>query len=232
MTLVRWYGQSSFLVSGSKSVFVDPWLDLSGLEEHGLEWRYAPIEGVTADLVLVTHEHRDHNGVEAIGGEPALIRATAGTHESPVGPVIGVASEHDDAAGTQRGPNTFFRFELDGLVYAHLGDLGQRALRPEQIAALGEVDVLFIPVGGGPTVGGESAAQVVRDLRPRLVFPKHYRTEAINFLDPPDAFLDALGARVERVAAAEVEVEPLLGSREEPVVVLLAPPTAASDGNR
>ena len=138
--------------------------------------------------------------------------------------MISVASEHDDVAGTQRGANTLVRFELDGLVYCHLGDLGQQALRPEQAKALGEVDVLFIPVGDGPTVGGERAAAVVRELKPRLVFPKHYRTEAISFLDPPDAFLDALGARVERLDTSEVEVEQVLGTHEAPTVVLLAPP--------
>lgn len=226
MTLVRWYGQSAFLVEGSKSVFIDPFGDMSGLAARGIEWNYPPIEGVRADLLVVTHEHGDHNAVEAIAGDPALVRAAAGTHETPVGELVSVASEHDDAAGTLRGANTLVRFELDGLVYCHLGDLGQQALRPEQAKALGVVDVLFIPVGDGPTVGGEIAAAVVRELKPRLVFPKHYRTEAISFLDPPDAFLDALGAHVERLDTSEVEVEQVLGTREEPTVVLLAPPLA------
>ena len=90
--------------------------------------------------------------------------------------VVAVASEHDDVAGTKRGPNTIFRFTLDGLRVCHFGDFGQSALRPEQQQAIGEVDVLFLPVGGGPTVGGESAAAIVRALRPRLVVPMHYRT--------------------------------------------------------
>lgn len=228
MTLVRWYGQSAFLVEGSKTVFIDPFGGSfqSVLADRGIAWNYPPIEGVRADLLIVTHEHGDHNAVEAIAGEPELIRARAGTHESPVGEVISVASEHDDAAGTQRGANTLVRFELDGLVYCHLGDLGQRELRPEQAKALGTVDVLFIPVGDGPTVGGERAAAVVRELKPRVVFPKHYRTEAIDFLDPPDAFLDALGARIERLDSSEVEVETVLGTHEDPTVVLLAPPLA------
>jgi beta-lactamase family protein len=66
-------------------------------------------------------------------------------------------------AGTKRGPNTIFRFTLDGLAVAHLGDFGQDALRSEQRAALGGVDVLFVPVGGGPTIGGEPAAVLVRE---------------------------------------------------------------------
>jgi L-ascorbate metabolism protein UlaG (beta-lactamase superfamily) len=224
VTLVRWFGQSAFLLTGSTSVFIDPFGDMSGLEARGIEWGYPAIEGVTADVVLVTHDHGDHNAVHVIGGDPTVFRPTAGTLESPLGELIAVASEHDDAAGTQRGPNTLYRFELDGLSYAHFGDFGQSGLRPEQKEALGAVDVLLLPVGDGPTVGGERAAQVVRELQPRLVVPHHYRTEAISFLDPPDAFLDALGARVERLDSSELEVEQLLGTREDPVVALLAPP--------
>ena len=145
-----------------------------------------------------------------------MLRSTAGTLDSPLGEVVAIASEHDDAAGTKRGPNTIFCFALDGLRFCHFGDFGQSALRAEQRAAIGEVDVLFLPVGDGPTVGGERAAAIVRALRPRLVVPMHYRTEALSFLDPPDAFLEALGARVERLAESEFAVESLLGRREQP----------------
>jgi L-ascorbate metabolism protein UlaG (beta-lactamase superfamily) len=168
---------------------------------------------------------RDHNGIEAIGGSPETLRSTAGTHESPVGEVLGIASEHDDVAGTQRGPNTIFCFTVDGLRICHFGDFGQAELRPEQRAAIGEVDVLILPVGDGPTIGGEPAAAIVRALRPRLVVPMHYRTDAINFLDPPDAFLDALGARIERLDESGFDVEALLGTDEDPTVVIPAIPS-------
>jgi L-ascorbate metabolism protein UlaG (beta-lactamase superfamily) len=221
---IRWFGQSAFLLAGDRSVFVDPFGDVSRLVSQGLQFDYPPIEGVEADLLLVTHEHGDHNAVDVVGGDPAVIRSTAGRLDSPVGDVVAVASEHDDAAGTRRGPNTIFRFELDGLAVCHLGDFGQAALRPEQRAAIGEVDVLFVPVGGGPTIGGSEAAELVRELAPSLVVPMHYRTPAVNFLEPPDSFLAALGARVERLDASEAEAGDLLGSREEPTVALLAPP--------
>lgn len=151
---IRWQGQSAFaLRDGDTTVFIDPFDDLSGLEARGVQFDYPQIEGVVADLLLVTHEHSDHNGVGAIGGDPRTIRSTAGTSDD----VLAIASEHDDAAGTKRGPNTTFRFEFGGARIAHFGD----------------VDILFVPVGDGPM---------------------HYRTDAVNFLDPPDAFLDALGA--------------------------------------
>ena len=222
---IRWFGQSAFLLTGTQTVLIDPFGAMGeALAARGMEFRYPPVENVACDLLLVTHEHVDHNHVAAATGEPPVLRSTAGRLESPLGEVLAVASEHDDAAGTKRGANSIFRFVLDGLVFCHLGDFGQPALRTEQREALGDVDVLFVPAGSGPTIGGEPAAALVRELAPRLVVPMHYRTEAIGFLDPPDEFLDALAARVERLDASEAEAEPLLGTREEPVVALFAPP--------
>jgi L-ascorbate metabolism protein UlaG (beta-lactamase superfamily) len=188
---VEWFGQSAFhLSAGDTAVAIDPFGDMSALAGRGMQFDYPPIDGVQADLLLVTHEHLDHNGVEAIGGEPAILRSTAGQLESPIGTVTAVASEHDEAAGTERGPNTIFCFELDGLRVCHFGDFGQRALREEQAAAIGQVDLLFIPVGAGPTIGPEQAAVIAQRLGARWVVPMHYRTPKIGFLDTADAFLE------------------------------------------
>ncbi|HEX2432889.1 MAG TPA: MBL fold metallo-hydrolase [Gaiellaceae bacterium] len=223
---VRWFGQSAFLLAGQRTVFIDPFGDMSGAAARGIQFDYPPIEGVTADLVLVTHEHGDHNGVDVVGGSPVVLRSTAGRLDSPLGEVVAVASEHDDVAGTARGPNTIFCFSLDGLRVCHLGDFGQPELRPEQREAIGAVDVLFVPVGGGPTIGGAAAAELARSLAPRLVVPMHYRTAAVNFVEPPDEFLEALGLGVERLDTNEVVAEDLLGTADAPIVALLAPPGA------
>jgi L-ascorbate metabolism protein UlaG (beta-lactamase superfamily) len=220
---LEWYGQSAFrLTDGSVTVFIDPFDDMSGLAERGMQWDYPAIEGVAPELLLVTHEHLDHNGVGAIDGDPATLRSTAGALESPLGEVTAVASEHDRVAGTERGANVMFAFELGGRRVAHLGDLGQAALRPEQVAALGDVDVLFVPVGGGPTMGAEEATEVVSTLAPSVVVPMHYRTERIAFLEPVDAFADA-AARTERTPSPVVELDELPGG-EGPLVVVPAAP--------
>jgi L-ascorbate metabolism protein UlaG (beta-lactamase superfamily) len=220
---VEWYGQSAFrLTDGAVTVFIDPFDDMSGLRERGMQFDYPAIEGVEPDLLLVTHEHLDHNGVGAIDGDPVTLRSTAGRLESPLGEVVAVASEHDRAAGTERGPNTLFCFEMGGRRVAHLGDLGQAALRPEQVEALGHVDVLFVPVGGGPTMGAEEATEVVSTLAPGVVIPMHYRTERIGFLEPVDAFAELAG-RVERTPAPVVDLDDLTGG-EGPLVVVPASP--------
>src|SRR3954454_12560645 len=220
---LEWYGQSAFRLSeGERTVFIDPFDDMSPIADRGMQWDYPAIEGVTADLLLVTHEHFDHNGVGAIGGDPVVLRR-AGTHESPVGEVVGIASEHDDVAGTQRGPNTLFVFSLGGMRVAHLGDLGQRELRREQLAALGHVDLLLVPVGAGPTIGPDEAMAIVEATQARLVVPMHYRTERIGFLEPLDATLERF-ARVHRADTPTVDLGSLDESADGPTLVAPAAP--------
>ncbi|MGN6274484.1 MAG: MBL fold metallo-hydrolase [Solirubrobacterales bacterium] len=220
---VEWHGQAAFSLRASEgNVFIDPFGDVSGLRDRGIAFDYPPIEAEGIDLVLVTHEHADHNGVEAIPGEPTILRSTAGHLDSPLGQVLAIASEHDEAAGTERGPNTIFAFTLDGLRLAHFGDFGQTALRPEQRAALTDIDLLFLPVGAGPTIGAQQAAAIVNELSPRWVVPMHYRTPRIGFLEPADEFL-GLADRVERFEMPSFETADLPDGTGPVAVVPKAP---------
>jgi L-ascorbate metabolism protein UlaG (beta-lactamase superfamily) len=221
---VEWYGQSAFLLTaGDTTVAIDPFADMSEMAaSRGMQFDYPPIEGVEADLLLVTHEHIDHNGVDAIGGDPAILRSTAGRLQSPIGEIVAIASEHDEQAGTARGPNTIFVFELDGLRVCHFGDFGQSALREEQAGAIGEVDLLFIPVGGGPTIGADQATAIIERLSPRWVVPMHYRTPRIGFLETADAFLEG-STHVERLSEPVFDTDQLLVA-DGPLVVVPAVP--------
>lgn len=221
---VEWFGQSAFhLQSDRESVFIDPFADITPLTGRGVTFEYPQISGVSAHLLLVTHEHLDHNGVEAIDGDPVVLRSTAGKLQSPVGEVLAVASEHDPAAGTERGPNTIFRFELDRITVCHFGDFGQSALRDEQADAIrGGVDLLIVPVGDGPTIGADGAWKIVKRLQPKWVVPMHYRTERIGFLEPADAFL-AAATNVYRAQEPSFETRSL-PLADGPLVVLPACP--------
>ncbi len=220
---VEWHGQSAFTLTGAEAkVFVDPFADMSMLADRGMQFDYPPIEADGVDLLLVTHEHLDHNGVEAVSGEPAVLRSTAGKLESPIGEVLAIASEHDDAAGTERGPNTIFVFNLDGLRIAHFGDFGQASLRPQQAAAIGAIDLLFIPVGGGPTIGGIAAAEIALGLDPSWVVPMHYRTSKIGFLETEEEFVTAI-AHARQLETSSFETTELIPG-DGPIALVPAVP--------
>ena len=219
---IRWLGHATFLLTGeANTVAIDPYGEFP--EDRRIKFDYPSLEGIEADVVLVTHEHMDHNAVDVIGGDPEVLRAGAGTFDSRLGKVVGIASEHDQKAGTQRGPNTIFCFEIDGVRHCHFGDFGQAGLRPEQREAIGEVDVLFLPVGGGPTIDGSQAARLVAELRPHVAIPMHYGTEAADFVEGPEKFLDAVSADIERLETSEVEPREYLNGDGTTVLVLQAP---------
>ncbi len=135
-----------------------------------------------AHLVTVSHEHQDHNAARtvlpftAMGRGSVRVIREGSAREGDV-TVTAVPSHHDASGGSARGPNRIFRIEAGAIRIAHLGDLGH-TLTPEQVTALGRVDVLLIPVGGHFTIGPDQAAEVVRQLNPRLAIPMHYRTPA------------------------------------------------------
>ncbi len=219
---IRWLGHATFLLTGeANTVAIDPYGEFPA--DRPIKFDYPPLEGIEADVVLVTHEHMDHNAVDVIGGDPEVLRAGAGTFDSRLGTVVGIASEHDPKAGTQRGPNTIFCFDIDGVRCCHFGDFGQTGLRPEQREAIGEVDVLFLPIGGGPTIDGLQAAGIVAELRPHVAIPMHYGTEAADFVEGPEKFLDAVAVPVERLEASEVEPGEYLSGDRTTVLVLQAP---------
>lgn len=146
-----------------------------------------------ADIVTMSHDHFDHNAVGRVGGRPTPVRG-AGIHHAAGVEIVGIASWHDAAGGTQRGPNTLFAFTLEGLRLAHLGDLGT-PLDASQRAALRDAHVLFLPVGGHYTLDARTAAAVARSLPGvRLVFPMHFQTRATSEwpIAPVDEFLQTM----------------------------------------
>jgi len=166
---IKWLGHSSFLVtseSGTK-IITDPYVIGGNLQYDEIK--------ESADIVLVSHEHRDHNNAAAVQGNPEVVKE-AGTFETDGIKFKGVAAYHDNVGGQQRGPNTIFCFEVDGIRVCHLGDLGHR-LSDEQVAEIGSVDILFIPVGGYYTIDAELATEVADRLAPKVIIPMHFRTE-------------------------------------------------------
>lgn len=181
---IRWWGQACFSISdGTRTVLADPFPADFGYK----------VPEVEAQVVLVTHEHRDHNAVDTVRGNPAVLRGP-GRHEAAGLSILGVPAFHDAEHGAKRGPNTLFTWEMAGLKLAHVGDLGH-VLTDEQVVALAApVDVLMIPVGGYYTIDAVQAVQVARQLQARVILPMHVKTAALSRLPIAvvDDFLQAL----------------------------------------
>ena len=172
---IQWMGHASFLLTSSDGtkVLTDPY------ESGGFGGAVGYREiNVPVDLVTVSHDHGDHNHVKGLG-DPKVI-AGVGTRSERGIQFVGIASFHDQREGKDRGSNTVFCWEMDGISVCHLGDLGD-ALLPAQVAEIGKVDVLFMPVGGFYTIDAAQAAAVVNQLKPALVVPMHFKTEVLNF---------------------------------------------------
>jgi L-ascorbate metabolism protein UlaG (beta-lactamase superfamily) len=178
-TRVRWFGHASFLITSSSGLrlVLDPFDARVGY----------PLPHPTADIVTVSHEHTDHNATGEVRGRFAVVRGV-GPHEAAGVHFTGIGSSH----GEGRGPNTVFVFEIDGIRFCHLGDLGT-PLSQSQLKEIGRVEVLMIPVGGYFTIDAAEATRIVSQLNPKVVLPMHYRTAAtspgLSMLAPVDAFL-------------------------------------------
>jgi len=166
---ITWYGQACFrLRSRGLSVVTDPYSPAIGLK----------LPRLTAAVVTVSHGHDDHNYVDAVKGPPFLI-SSPGEYEIEGIFVIGVGTYHDAKQGQERGKNTAYLIEFEGLTICHLGDLGH-VLTQEQVEQLNSVDILLIPVGGKYTLNGSKAAEVVGLLEPKIVIPMHYKVPGLE----------------------------------------------------
>jgi len=165
---VKWLGHSCFLITSKDGIRIitDPYAVGGGIN-------YAPIKE-TADIVVVSHEHGDHNNISAVRGKPEVVKGS-GVKIARGIQFRGVATYHDKFQGKQRGTNTAFCFSLDDIKLCHLGDLGH-LLTQEQVEEIGAVDMLFIPVGGFFTIDAADASQICDQLAPKVIIPMHFRT--------------------------------------------------------
>jgi L-ascorbate metabolism protein UlaG (beta-lactamase superfamily) len=196
---IKWLGHSCFLITskGGVRIITDPYAVGGGIN-------YSPIEE-TADVVVVSHGHGDHSNVSAVQGKPEVVKG-GGTKTAKGIQFKGIASYHDASQGTQRGPNTIFCFTADNIKLCHLGDLGH-VLSPEQIAEIGAVDILFVPVGGFYTIDAFAASQVCDQLKPKVVIPMHFKTPGCAY--PIAGVEDFLKGKenVRRVGGSEADFE-------------------------
>lgn len=195
---LKWLGHACFLIVSGDGVRIitDPY-------EVGGGINYSPINE-TADIVVVSHDHADHNNISVIKGKPEVVKGSGSKKVKGV-EFKGIATYHDEAKGRQRGANTVFCFSVDDIRICHLGDLGHE-LSPEQALEIGEVDILLIPVGGFYTIEAKTATKVGDKLNPKIIVPMHFKTPKCDY--PIAGVGDFLQGRknVRKLESSEVEV--------------------------
>jgi len=227
---IRWLGQSFFLITTSTGTKVA--IDPHALDAFGRQT-------VTADVVLMSHQHPDHVRTEVIENKDKAkmlpgLKQTGGEAGRPSRTVFNAIDEtvkdvrirniptfHDTQQGMERGRNAVFIIEADGLKIVHLGDLGH-VLADEQVRQIGPMDVLMIPVGGVYTINGSKAKEVVAQLKPkRYILPMHYGTRTFDDLLPPDEFLDEQKNVKRMLNANEFTVSAAEAVPPQPSILLL-----------
>jgi L-ascorbate metabolism protein UlaG (beta-lactamase superfamily) len=185
---ISWYGHACFhLKHKDMSIVTDPYDDSLGLTMPRLK----------ADIVTVSHTHPHHDVVNRVQG---TFRKVDGPGEYEIGGVFITGATMytmDDQRGQDQGDlnwqNVVYVYHMDGLKVCHLGDLHHIPTQ-SQVEALGDVDVLLVPVGGGRTLKAAKAAEVISLIEPALAIPMHYELPGLSLeLDTLDKFLKEMG---------------------------------------
>lgn len=177
---IKYLGHSSFQIkTKTATIITDPF------DPQMVGLKYPKTE---ADIVTVSHHHPDHNKTDLITGNPLIID-WPGEFEKQNVRVSGYQSYHDKNKGADRGENTMFKIESEGISILHCGDLGHV---PDEgfMEDIGEVHILLVPVGGFYTIDAQEAVKVVRKVEPSIVIPMHYNPSSAKASTSADASAD------------------------------------------
>lgn len=195
---IKWFGQSCFMITSENGtkVLTDPFTDMLGYKLPEIE----------ADIVTTSHNHKDHNNVNAVKGSFEHIHRPGRFTKDGIG-IKGVETFHDKTSGSKKGNNTLYNLAIDGINVCHCGDLGH-ILDSDQIKEIGNVDVLLLPIGGLFTINAFDATQVTKQLSPAIVIPMHYRTKALGLLgyvfSSVDKFISISGMKAKEYGELEL----------------------------
>ncbi|MFC1625499.1 MBL fold metallo-hydrolase [Patescibacteria group bacterium] len=212
---ITYLGHSSFKIKTKTAVLVcDPF------DPTYVGLKYSGVEG---DIVTISHDHSDHNKAELVKGNKKVVNGP-GEYEIMGVSLIGISSFHDTKHGGERGKNTIYVIEADGLRLAHLGDVGH-TLSDNILEQIGDIDVLMIPVGGEYTIGPKEVVETVNKIDPYFVIPMHYQTTGLNpqtfsKLEPADTFLKQMGLTVEKSSKFSIKKEEIIKDQGIKIILL------------
>jgi len=197
MLQIRWHGHACFEITNDLTLVTDP---------HDGKSIGIPAPTVSGDIILVSHDHYDHNSVKSVEKESSKVVTDGRKRNISNIEIFGVDSFHDEAKGAKRGNNLMYKFKIDDIKFCHLGDLGHD-LEDDVVKEIGDVDILFVPIGGTFTVDDKQAWNVINKIRPRIVVPMHYKIGGLSLpIAGIDPFLDQSKHKVIHVGN-EIDIE-------------------------
>ncbi len=221
---LHWYGQSFFKINTKNQkgedvvIAIDPYHKNYGLKTPSK---------FGADILLISHDHPDHNNIQLIKGtglspEPFVISGP-GEYEIKGVMIYGIPSYHDNNQGAERGENTIYLIETEGIWLAHLGDLGQKTLENGQLEQLRNVDILLIPVGGTYTIDAKDASNIISQIEPRIIIPMHYKIQGLKLnIDGVNKFVKEMGLKAEEITG-KFKIQKKNLPQEETKLIILKP---------
>ena len=190
---ITWHGHSCFEISDSINLVVDPH------DGYSLGLRKPESE---ADVVMVSHDHFDHNCTDVVAGPDAIIVNEPGARTVRDIDIRGFEAFHDKKKGRIRGKVVMFRITVEGIRCLHVGDLGH-VLDSKDVENLGGIDILFVPVGGTFTMDSKDAVELMKLIDPIVTIPMHYHIPGLSLaIDPVSQFLTRSGLPVLKVGDA------------------------------
>jgi len=219
---IRWHGHACFEIVSKDglTIVIDP--------HDGSSIGIKP-PSVKADVVLISHNHFDHNAYRVVS-KPSTQVIVSRRGDFRIGPrgevrVRGILAYHDKYKGKRRGSIIMYKVTVDELDILHMGDLGH-ILTSEQVSEIGSIDIALIPVGGTFTIDPEEAWRTLEMLKPKIAIPMHYWISGVNLpLHSVNDFIKRVseGWEIVRIDSNEVSItKETLPSK--PLVYVLKPP--------
>lgn len=197
MLQIRWHGHACFEITNDVTLVTDP---------HDGKSIGIPTPSVTGDIILVSHDHYDHNSVKTVKKEESKVITDERKKNISNVEIRGIESFHDECCGEKRGDNIIFKFTMDDVTFCHLGDLGH-GLDEDAVQKIGDVDILFIPIGGTFTVDAEQAWDIINVIKPKIAIPMHYKIGGLSLpIAGIDPFLEKNKYKVLKVGN-EIDIE-------------------------
>jgi L-ascorbate metabolism protein UlaG (beta-lactamase superfamily) len=179
MLKIRWHGHACFEIRNDNTLVIDP---------HDGKSIGIKVPQVEADVILITHDHYDHNSFKTVEKKGTkIIRGGNRTLEGIK--IQSLHAFHDEEEGEKRGEMNLYKILVDDLKICHLGDLGH-ILDDVSLRKIGDIDILFVPVGGNFTIDAHQAMTMIDAIRPRVAVPMHYKIGGLSLpIERIDSFL-------------------------------------------